>query len=455
MSHAIVFLPGIMGTSLTLDGKEVWPPKPRETVFGYKRIDALQSDDVQVGEIINSVSCFGFYNTILKYFVELGYTEGGAERRFVPVPYDWRLDLFELADQLASKLDHVEQDNISIVAHSMGGLISRLLLESGKYRDREWFERVDMLATLSTPHTGAPLALARTLGLDSAVGISAKDFKTLSANPKYPSGYQLLPAPGEHAAWDADEDGTIEPLDIYDEATAQSLGLEFNLVERAKAVHDCFEQGTAPDHIRYFYFAGTGHKTLTRINVVRGGPGQPDVMTKVMARASGDGTVPLWSSLPRPTQKHLVVQEHATVFRGNPFKNVFFQLFGVHIGSLELEMLGDDVEYSIGQPVYSPDDPDNEIEVVLTGPSGIATLEGQIVVEEIGENQLATGKGRREFPINYNGPPLRILTLDVSLPKAPGFYRLILRDLSDGAPRDVGDGIVFSVTGSDSDEREN
>ncbi len=446
MTHAIVFVPGIMGSSLMLGSEQVWPPKATETVFGYKRIDKLQSDAVTVGSIIRNVSCFGFYDRILDYFEELGYEPDDDERRLVLVPYDWRLDLFVLADQIADMLDNVPQERISIVAHSMGGLISRILLESGTYDGRDWFARVDLLSTLSTPHTGAPLALARTLGLDSAVGISAEDFKMLSANPKYPSGYQLLPAPGEDTAWNVDEDGTILPLDIYDEATATALGLNFDLIGRAKAVHDCFANGSPPDHIRYFYFAGTGHKTLTRVNMFLDADGAPEVMTKVMSRASGDGTVPLWSSLPRPTQKHVVVQEHATIFRGQSFKNVFFQLFGVSIGALDLELIGDDVEYSVSQPVYHLSDPENPIEVVITGPSGIATLEAEIAVEEVDENRRATGTNSRVFPMTYNGPPLRMLTLDIDLPAEPGFYRLILRDLSEAEPRDVGEGVVFSVS---------
>lgn len=444
MSHAIVFLPGIMGSELRLGDETVWPPKAHETIVGYNRLDKLQSPDVRVKGIIRKVACFGFYDSVLNYFDELGYMPGDPEHRLVALAYDWRLDLFTLADQLAGQLDGVESDRISITAHSMGGLIARLLLESGKYETRDWFNRVDLLVTMSTPHNGAPLALARAMGLDSALGISGEDFKQLSRNPNYPSGYQLLPAPDEHAAWDADEEGTLVPLDIYDQATAEKMGLSFDLVKRAKALHDALGSNV-PEHVRYFYFAGTGHKTMTRLNIIRDANGAPESARKIITKGSGDGTVPIWSSLPRATQKHLVVDEHATVFKGSSFKNIFFQLFGQNIG--DLEDVGGEIEYSVSQPVYHLSEPETQIEVVITAPEGIKDLNAEVVVEEVDEDQNPKGEPARQFPMSYAGPALRMLTLDIDLPEKAGFYRLILRDISDAqTPRDVGDGVIFSVS---------
>lgn len=443
MTHTIVFLPGIMGSELVLGDETVWPPKATETVFGYKRLEKLISEDVQAKGIIKSVDCFGFYDTVLSYFDELGYEKDGATRNLLALAYDWRLDLFTLADHVADRLDQIESDRISITAHSMGGLISRLLLESGRYNNRSWYNRIDMLVTMSTPHLGAPLALARAMGLDSALGISAEDFKALAAHPKYPSGYQLLPAPGEDSAWDVDEHGTLAPLDIYDTATAKDLGLSEKGLRHTKKLHDTLGRDV-PEHVRYFYFAGTGHKTATRVNITRQPDGKVVAAKKITHKASGDGTVPIWSSLPKSTQKHLVINEHASVFKGTPFKNVFFQLFGVDIGSKEAK---GDLTYSLSQPVYHLSDPDVAIEVVIDGGGGIDALNGEVAIEKIDKDGEPLPNGGLNIPLSYNGPSLRTLTLDLDLPDEHGFCRLILRDLSDpNRILNIGDGVEFSVS---------
>src|SRR5262245_50227779 len=267
---ATVFVPGIMGTELvTASGEVVWPPKPLETQFGYNRVNKLLGEDVRPGKIIENVMCFDFYGSLFAQFRELGFQESGDKRLYL-FPYDWRRDLEQTANDLAAQVDAVDRDGakeIFIVAHSMGGLVSRLVLETAAYDNRPWFRKIKSFIALGTPHQGAPLALARVLGLDSTLGISKEDFRKLASDPRYPSGYQLLPAPNEAACWNK-EDLAVGAVDIYDPTTAERLGLNTALLARARFVHDSLAQGKPPTHVRYFYFAGTGHETVTRVNVL-------------------------------------------------------------------------------------------------------------------------------------------------------------------------------------------
>jgi phospholipase A1 len=243
---AAVLIPGIMATRLVLPGtepgaqsEEVWPPTPLETQVGYKRIDKLLDPRVVAGEMIDKVLCFSFYQTVKDQLVTLGYTCTGARKRLVEFPYDWRKDNLSIADALAARLDRLHAagaKKIVLIGHSMGGLLARLLMESGKYDGRPWFGAIGLFMALATPHLGAPLVLARIFGLDSTLGISGADFARLAANPAFPSGYQLIPAPGELVIWNLDSPD-VAPLDIYDEATAAQLGLDPKLVARAKAMH--------------------------------------------------------------------------------------------------------------------------------------------------------------------------------------------------------------------------
>jgi triacylglycerol esterase/lipase EstA (alpha/beta hydrolase family) len=61
-----------------------------------------------------------------------------------------------LAKHLDSAVKHRGADvEISLVAHSMGGLVARYHLESGHFKGRPGFGRVRRLLTLGTPHNGA------------------------------------------------------------------------------------------------------------------------------------------------------------------------------------------------------------------------------------------------------------------------------------------------------------
>lgn len=416
MTKVIVFVPGIMGTELALGTEVVWPPTVTETIFGYKRLAKLQNSATRPVKVISSVSCVDFYAPLQSLFQQLGYGPSGA-KQLVEHPYDWRLDLFDLADSLAGRLDGIAADEISIVAHSMGGLVARLLLETGTYRGRPWFPKIKRFVALATPHTGAPLALARVLGLDAAMGISAKDFKALSENPAYPSGYQLLPAPGESACWNAAVGADIAPLDYYDPAIATGLGMKPALVARTKALHDALRAGNAPAGVRYFYFSGAGHKTVTRVNV---DGASRDVISTPDA---GDGTVPMWSALPRPVQKHVVINEHANVFRGNSFKRVFFRLFGMDAGAPLEAMMADETEVSLSlqRQVFAKGAP---IEVVLSSDTPMRSLKGRLVFDRITDADEVEKEAVAAVPIRYEGPALPSLALTVEVKLKPGFYEL-------------------------------
>ena len=433
MTEALVFIPGIFGTRLhTLEGEEVWPPTALETKLGYGRIDKLQRGDLKVGEIIDNVLCVKFYSPIQKYFKDLGFKATGA-KQLVEFPYDWRRNLFDLADQLANRLNDLAAEKIYIVAHSMGGLISRLVLESGSYVDRPWFDKIELFVALATPHNGAPLALGRILGLESAMGLSGEDFRKLSENAEYPSGYQLLPAPHEDACWDQ-ADVYLKPLDIYDDSTATKLGLKPELVAKAKAVHDTLSNGSPPNGVRYFYFAATGHETVTRVNVVGTGKNtyEREMMNMTTTRDAGDGTVPMWSALPRSKQKQVVVNEHTGVFRGSPFKKVFFRLFGDMSGGEALEAFEDEnrlvlslskLVYKQGENIsvtaYVDERPRDEPE-----PPDRGMLTGTFQLVEIDEKGEAVGPAKDVAKISYKSADAPYVTIQIGPVKTSGYYRL-------------------------------
>ncbi|MES2044607.1 MAG: hypothetical protein V4475_12070 [Pseudomonadota bacterium] len=450
--HAVFVVPGIMGTELLLpvvsgEPERVWPPTPLETQFGYKRTRKLASPDVRPGAIIEQVLCIDFYKPLLGLLATLGFTESGARQRLYKFPYDWRLDLFDLADNLATAVANAVADGatqVSIVAHSMGGLISRLLLEDPRFQGQSWFGAIDQLIAIATPHLGAPLALARVLGQDSALGISGTDFAWLASQEAYPSAYQLLPAPGEAACWNQ-SDPALASLDIYGAAGVAQLKLKPKLVARVKAMHDLLGAGHAPANVRYFYFGATGHRTVTRINVFTKSGGDVDLDRTVLTQTDngGDGTVPLYSALPRPGQRQIVTNEHATAFKGAAFRRVFLRLLGGDEGPA-LETLGaPELILSVESPIVATD---QSVELLLfaddageAAPS-IDTLSGTLVLTRIRDEEATVVEESQRIPLNYSGPALCRLRLYLDPIAAPGHYQVRLEDAFYGA-----EPVAFSV----------
>lgn len=443
--HAVVVIPGIMGTELLLPGpggvETVWPPTALETKFGYGRVDRLASPQATAGKIISNVLCVEFYRPLFKQLEKLGFTPGGADQRLVAFPYDWRRDLFDLADMLATAIGAAHAagaSKISLVAHSMGGLISRLVLEDPRFRAQPWFAAIDQLIAIATPHLGAPLALGRVLGRDSAFGISGRDFARLSNLDAFPSAYQLLPAPGEGSCWDQSDPG-LAPLDIYDPAVAATLGLKVNLLARAKALHTILGRGNKPEAVRYFYFAGTGHRTATRVNVFRKA-GTIDLDETVLTRTDdgGDGTVPLYSALPRLGQRHLAVNEHPSAFTGGPFHQAFVRLLGGNDGdALELPRARR-VLLSVEAPIIAAD---QTIEVLLyaepatdDGFEGMGTLNGTLLLTRIRDADTMVTEPPRRIPVSYSGPIISRLRLHLDPVEKPGHYALSFEGRPAGGP---------------------
>tara|TARA_R110000868_G_scaffold115831_1_gene309076 strand:+ start:1083 stop:2474 length:1392 start_codon:yes stop_codon:yes gene_type:complete len=439
--HIVIVVPGIMGTELLLptpDGIEkVWPPTPLETQLGYKRTQKLASAEVKPGGIITRVACFDFYQPLLDLLTGLGFTADGAAKRQIEFPYDWRRDLFDLADDLGELIAHEVAKGatrVSLVAHSMGGLISRLLLEDPRFRTEPWFGLIDQLIAIATPHLGAPLALGRVLGQDSAMGISGADFAWLASREEYPSAYQLLPAPGEGSCWDQSDqtDPPLAPIDIYDAAGIALLKLNTRLIARAQAVHAVLGAGNRPDKVRYFYFSGTGHRTVTRINIVRKAGGDLDLGETVLTRTEdgGDGTVPLYSALPRPGQRAIVTNEHATAFKGVAFRRTFVRLLGGNEGPA--------VEAGLGQLAMSVESPmiaaDQSVELLIYPdgpeemPASIEQLSGDLVLVRVLQEEKAKAQDVRRVPLHYEGPALSRLRLYLDPIGEPGHYEVRLEN---------------------------
>jgi pimeloyl-ACP methyl ester carboxylesterase len=214
MPDVIVLLPGVTGSVLHKDGKEVWGASGsallRGVLSGAGSIQglALQGDgpDEDLGDGVTAPRLMPDVHLIPGFWKIDGYgriretitgsydvTEG---QNYFEFPYDWRRDNAVTARRL-QRVSHDwltrwrqasgnEQAKLLLIAHSMGGLVSRYFLEV-----LEGWRDTKALITFGTPYRGSLNALD-TLANGVRKGPFGL-FDLSNAVRSFTSTYQLLP----------------------------------------------------------------------------------------------------------------------------------------------------------------------------------------------------------------------------------------------------------------------
>lgn len=216
-SDLFILIPGIAGSTLSVRGRDVWAPSiggvGRALLSLGRSLDALTlgSDDPNATALGDGVTANGLvrdvhlipglwkidgYSQISSMLMQ---TEGlRPGRNYFEFPYDWRRDNRVAARRLAKlsgewlrswrATSGNDSARIVLLAHSMGGLISRYFLECLEgWRDSR------LLITFGTPYRGSLNALS-TLANGIELGKGPIEFANLSPLFRsFTSVYQLLP----------------------------------------------------------------------------------------------------------------------------------------------------------------------------------------------------------------------------------------------------------------------
>src|SRR5215472_811804 len=152
----VILIPGALGSRL-LDSRnraEVWPGSTLHLLAGSKQDLALPFDPVTLQPIDDGREASGlfeeilnadFYGAILRTlrhsggFVpgRLGEHADPRMRRYYVFAYDWRQDNVTIAKRLDALIEQLRRDyddpslKVNVIAHSMGGLITRYYLRYG------------------------------------------------------------------------------------------------------------------------------------------------------------------------------------------------------------------------------------------------------------------------------------------------------------------------------------
>lgn len=286
----VMVVPGIMGSQLGLVRK---PPLPNDILW----VDPI---DIGIGRL-NTLRLPGTARIVSLGVVLYSYLRLKLQLRAAGLAasfhdYDWRLGIDELGRSFAERLRNEPAKKLAIVAHSMGGLVSRAAVAL------PGAERVERVVLLGSPNFGsfAPIQalrgtysvvrrLARLANGSSAEALAGEVFNT------FPSLYHMLPAA-------SCSNGT----DLFDAETWPSTGPRPlpALLAQARAVQSAL---TRPD-ARFASIVGVGQATVTAVRR------RADDFVYTITR-HGDGTVPAISAALPGAPTHYAPVAHSDLTR--------------------------------------------------------------------------------------------------------------------------------------------
>lgn len=318
---AVIILPGIMGSELFLeedtvfDGKEykadakLWLALDSvKQVFAVPEhismLDPSAGCNIQTeSPIVNyyhSRQTYGTLNTYKELYLAL-YNEFGKKCDVVFYSYDWRMDPYESARELDEFVKSQGYKRISIVAHSMGGLVASHYFAMGE----EQRGRIHTYLSLGTPYLGSEeAAYAMITGnIDSFFANIIVSNEARELCPRIDSMYALLPY---RHLWQS----TLSVYSLTGKAASDSFEAEQILLQEYIDNYSPERHNTAEakkerlftkdgrhvtELVNSYYLVGDGEKTAVGINV----PNDVRLSSTVTTRtkeSAGDGTVSLYSA---------------------------------------------------------------------------------------------------------------------------------------------------------------
>jgi pimeloyl-ACP methyl ester carboxylesterase len=268
----VLILPGIMGSTLARKGllglENVLWVDPVEIARG--RLTELRLGAGASAYHANGVILFAYLKLKLRLKI------AGFDADFFP--FDWRLSLATLGKALVEKIRQEPAPQVSLVAHSMGGLVARAALKAvGK--------KVSRLIMLGTPNYGsfAPVQAIRgaydvvqkIAQVDLAKGHDA-EMLSREVFSTFPGLYEMMPSPEKFAT-----------VDLYKAENWPQAGPppHASLLSAVKPVID----GLAGADARFYLIAGVNQQTVIDVKVDGG-------EFAYTTSPDGDGTVPLVSA---------------------------------------------------------------------------------------------------------------------------------------------------------------
>jgi pimeloyl-ACP methyl ester carboxylesterase len=148
--RCVIVVPGLMGSQLHLERDR---PAPDDVLW----LDPVDISQGQLSLLAMPGAPVMAGGPVLHGYLRMKLALLAAGCTVRCFAYDWRRDITESAAALARQVSSESARDLSIVAHSMGGLVARIALNSSTG------SRIQRLITLGTPHGGsyAPVMAVR------------------------------------------------------------------------------------------------------------------------------------------------------------------------------------------------------------------------------------------------------------------------------------------------------
>ncbi len=235
-NSSVIFIPGVEASRLYATSTDVlglvhenrlWEPNTNADVTKLALSPSTGQSinpDIYTNDVLDEITVPVLGKNIYKTFLsDMQSLVGHQIQDFKILPYDWRNDVrdvvsnpiktktgyFSMVNQVEESAHDSRTGKVTIIAHSMGGLVAKALLDELDAKGEA--NLVDKVIFVATPQLGAPKGVESLLHgqsfgpqgyIDEArVREVAEDMK---------SGYQLLPSSGYFAAIGGGADPIIE-----------------------------------------------------------------------------------------------------------------------------------------------------------------------------------------------------------------------------------------------------
>lgn len=294
--------------------------------------------DIFVGDVIERTNYIpdsintSLYKSIVVWFNEI--KESSIINDFFIFPYDWRLDVSDLAQNgsistnneilnLKNKIIELSQSSktnkITLIGHSNGGLLIKKTIQLLKDSGQE--NLIDKVIVVGSPQLGTPKAIGATLHGDAASlggGFVLSSEKARSWGENMPGAYGLIPSKKYYQKvgpivsfdeslnnnWISLYSNTLDYEEQNHFLTGQdgrrkpaSDNLEFPtilnkfLLNKANELHDSIDNLEFPENIKFYEIAGIGVPTLEKLTYKSRLLGTIPVDYKLNFSCDGDKTV--------------------------------------------------------------------------------------------------------------------------------------------------------------------